>query len=87
MGFGAGAGAAAGVAAAGAAGVWGNPSGAIQSTTANTRSGLLVVFILASSLLPNGVFQIVLVEKTHDSEQTDRDSQQHKYKAAAYGTG
>jgi acyl-CoA reductase-like NAD-dependent aldehyde dehydrogenase len=87
MGFGVGAGAAAGVAAAGAAGVWGNPSGAIQSTTVNTRSSLLVVVILASSLLPNGVLQVVLVEETHDSEKTDRDSQQHKYEAAAHGTG
>src|SRR5712691_7820059 len=70
MAFGAGV---AGAAAAGAAaGAWAKPTGARQSAASRNVSNLfVVVFILASSLLPDCVLHISLVKHADDSEQTD----------------
>src|SRR6266849_4259662 len=69
MAFGAGV---AGAAAAGAAaGAWAKPTGARQSAASRNVSNLfVVVFILASSLLPDCFLHISLFKLADDSEQT-----------------
>src|SRR5713226_1488704 len=70
IGFGAGVAAAA--AAGAAVGACPKPNGAQQSTTAHKVSSLFVViFILASPLLPDCILKIGPIENTDDAEQTD----------------
>src|SRR5260370_4004544 len=88
IGFGAGVAgaAAAGTAAGAAAGAWAKPTGAKQSATSRNVSSLFVViFILASPLLPDCVLQIGLVKHTDDSKQAHRQTQKDDHHPGADG--